>query len=578
MLVKVQTELVYDEMYNGLPWILLLVLQTLVVITHPIENQFDINKEIGPYELQEEDKNNTSKEKIISVRITSSVAVGRQQGKQRKGLNDEPKNITNFHPSRFHAEDPRSSTTETYTSVVKNLPSEVPPDLEGANIEFIKQLYAKKGIKDTSSENIHPFQRHVQNHNKHGDLVHPMATSYLMEDSTRKFRPTSNKNNLNSTKNDGFKNLTENNQSMETNSVNKSDEILLHSSSKLIFDVFDQNAESDEDHKNLSNLNLGYEKDNQYSIDNLTNKKYNESYESDDSIAESSVTSYALNDNNENIEDPKNVPLARSVSFPRDAQNFINNIRKSTAIESEQNSQLTTVSFSIIHDNPKDVEQIKNKYVSPSQQYPEVPKIEHPKVYSEPAKVYSEPAKFYSEPSKIYSEPAKVYSEPAKIYSEPAKIYSEPAKFYSEPASLHLPKDHKIAAYENMQTPIVTNITSLVKPSSDNAKPPGIDLLLENKYEIDEKDNHQTDNRDYRIQDSSTEKCLEENCKVGYVVEGRQFKKYRVEERTSDGFIVGEYGVVRNEDGALRGVRYTADSDASPRLIYDALMKFLQLK
>lgn len=65
--------------------------------------------------------------------------------------------------------------------------------------------------------------------------------------------------------------------------------------------------------------------------------------------------------------------------------------------------------------------------------------------------------------------------------------------------------------------------------------------------------------------------------KVGYVVEGRNYRKYRVEERTSDGFIVGEYGVVSHDNGALRGVRYTADGTVNPRLIYDALMKFLSL-
>lgn len=65
--------------------------------------------------------------------------------------------------------------------------------------------------------------------------------------------------------------------------------------------------------------------------------------------------------------------------------------------------------------------------------------------------------------------------------------------------------------------------------------------------------------------------------KVGYVVEGRNYRKYRVEERTSDGFIVGEYGVVSHDDGTLRGVRYTADSTINPRVIYDALMKFLSL-
>lgn len=67
------------------------------------------------------------------------------------------------------------------------------------------------------------------------------------------------------------------------------------------------------------------------------------------------------------------------------------------------------------------------------------------------------------------------------------------------------------------------------------------------------------------------------DAKFGYVVEGRNYRKYRVEEKTPDGFIVGEYGVVSNNDGSLRGVRYTADSNINPRLIYDALLKFLSL-
>lgn len=68
-----------------------------------------------------------------------------------------------------------------------------------------------------------------------------------------------------------------------------------------------------------------------------------------------------------------------------------------------------------------------------------------------------------------------------------------------------------------------------------------------------------------------------DNNKTGYVVEGRTYRKYRVEEKTPDGFIVGEYGVVSHNDGNLRGVRYTADSNINPRLIYDALLKFLSL-
>lgn len=69
-----------------------------------------------------------------------------------------------------------------------------------------------------------------------------------------------------------------------------------------------------------------------------------------------------------------------------------------------------------------------------------------------------------------------------------------------------------------------------------------------------------------------------ETRKSGYVVDGKHYRKYRVEEETPDGFIVGEYGVVSHHDGTTRGVRYTADSSINPRVIYEALAKFLALR
>ncbi|XP_019848603.2 uncharacterized protein LOC105233901 [Bactrocera dorsalis] len=70
----------------------------------------------------------------------------------------------------------------------------------------------------------------------------------------------------------------------------------------------------------------------------------------------------------------------------------------------------------------------------------------------------------------------------------------------------------------------------------------------------------------------------DDDAKVAYVVEGRNYRKYRVEEKTDDGFIVGEYGVVDHNDGNLRGVRYTADSTINRSLIHKALLTFLKLK
>lgn len=537
------------------------------MISHPIQSQYNTKIDIGPDQLHEEEtfNSNVTDEKIISVRITSSVAVGRQKGRQHKSLQDNYRN-KNENPSNVTSKIIHTTTTtETYISTT-DTQSELPPDLAGANIEFIKQLYAKKGSKDHHSENVHPFQAHINNQNRHDYLIQDTTTThpFVEKDPSEDMRFTKPLKPTNNSAVDIY-NKTKTSQTIENHkntNLNKSDEILVHSSSKFVLDFTNDNAENDDiykenstsilDHKNITNNNLQI-------------NKYHNRNESYDNIAESSIRSFALDNNDENIDnddDIENVPLARSVSFPRGAQNYIDNIRRTTALERDSKSQLTTISFSIIHDPPKNIKQQSNEYVSFNQPLPEAPKpLEHPIVYSEPSKIYSEPAKFYSEPAKIYSEPAKIYSEPSKVYSEPAKIYSEPAKFYSEPASLHLPDEQKLSSNPNKDDSPLTN----TNPNEV------IGLHQQESHDQTQGLNHET-------QGTSTEKCQDDNCKIGYVVEGRQFKKYRVEERTSDGFIVGEYGVVRNEDGALRGVRYTADGDASPRLIYDALMKFLQLR
>ncbi|KAJ8674678.1 hypothetical protein QAD02_010464 [Eretmocerus hayati] len=189
-------------------------------------------------------------------------------------------------------------------------------------------------------------------------------------------------------------------------------------------------------------------------------------------------------------------------------------------------------------------------YGEPSMVYSEPAKVygEPAKVYGEPAKVYGEPSKVYGEPSKIYSEPEKVYSEPAKIYSEPAKVYSEPAKVYGEPAKVY----------------------------DMNGRPVG--EPEEKNYEVNEAVSVGSNGNVHGPQSFTEATNIDEDGrKIGYVVEDRNYRKYRVEERTPDGFIVGEYGVVSHDDGSLRGVRYTADGTINPRLIYDALMKFLAL-
>lgn len=239
--------------------------------------------------------------------------------------------------------------------------------------------------------------------------------------------------------------------------------------------------------------------------------------------------------------------------------------------------------------------------------------LEPVKVWSEPEKNYSEPAKVWSEPAKIYSEPAKIYSEPAKIYSEPARIYSEPAKIYSQPSSYwqtlyDKPKPSTTSTpspsdepkrlvfneldkipYDELNAPVESDDSGSIHnaigkfvpkqvhepPKKQHLKPTPDPTEIIDPYV--EKQGVGNGDSATVVQTLAPSAGSPEDSKVGYVVDGRNYRKYRVEEKTPDGFIVGEYGVLSHNDGNLRGVRYTADSDINPRLIYDALLKFLSL-
>ncbi|KAL9898060.1 uncharacterized protein ACN427_006339 isoform 1-T7 [Glossina fuscipes fuscipes] len=106
----------------------------------------------------------------------------------------------------------------------------------------------------------------------------------------------------------------------------------------------------------------------------------------------------------------------------------------------------------------------------------------------------------------------------------------------------------------------------------------GSDVLKTNNRHNSYNNNNNNNYRGGLNAGSQAEQNENDDAKVAYVVEGRNYRKYRVEEKTDDGFIVGEYGVVDHNDGNLRGVRYTADSTINRSLIQKALLTFLKLK
>lgn len=178
------------------------------------------------------------------------------------------------------------------------------------------------------------------------------------------------------------------------------------------------------------------------------------------------------------------------------------------------------------------------------------------KIYAEPEKVYGEPEKMYGEPEKIYGEPEKVYGEPEKVYGKPENVYGEPEKSYSESENEY---SEAAKVYEESEKPFKSEMAYIESENEDN------EFQLPESSEMNSKS-----------YSSFTTKINDK--KSSYIVDNGTYRKYRVEQKTPDGFIVGEYGMVSHRDGSLRGVRYTADSNINPSLIYETLVKFLSLK
>lgn len=176
--------------------------------------------------------------------------------------------------------------------------------------------------------------------------------------------------------------------------------------------------------------------------------------------------------------------------------------------------------------------------------------------YGQTHRTFDTPGQNYEErePEQNYGQSEQNYGQPENNYGRQEKNYGIPEQNYGQP-EVHAENNRK---YD--------------RPEQIYSQP-------EQNYEVDEAVSVMSNGRAHGVQGlTSTPVNDADQNKFGYVVEGRNFRKYQVEERTGDGFIVGEYGVVSHDDGSLRGVRYTADSNINPRLIYDALVKFLSLK
>jgi hypothetical protein len=162
------------------------------------------------------------------------------------------------------------------------------------------------------------------------------------------------------------------------------------------------------------------------------------------------------------------------------------------------------------------------------------------------------------------------------MFVEPERVYAEPEQNYEVDEAVSVLSDGRVHGVQQQPTPTTAVSESYDASSTTDAA----DIAIIGFTATSSTTTAATTTTTASTTSSTTTTTTQapETRKSGYVVDGKHYRKYRVEEETPDGFIVGEYGVVSHHDGTTRGVRYTADSSINPRVIYEALAKFLALR
>ncbi|XP_001948681.1 uncharacterized protein LOC100159791 [Acyrthosiphon pisum] len=173
--------------------------------------------------------------------------------------------------------------------------------------------------------------------------------------------------------------------------------------------------------------------------------------------------------------------------------------------------------------------------------------------------------------------PEPDYGEPGRMFVEPERVYAEPEQNYEVDEAVSVLSDGRVHGVQLQPTTTTTAVSGSYDASSSTTDSGSTDIAITGFTATSSAITTTTISTTTSSTTTTTTQAVETR-KSGYVVDGKHYRKYRVEEETPDGFIVGEYGVVSHHDGTTRGVRYTADSSINPRVIYEALAKFLALR
>ena len=168
-------------------------------------------------------------------------------------------------------------------------------------------------------------------------------------------------------------------------------------------------------------------------------------------------------------------------------------------------------------------------------------------------------------PEQVYGLPEINYGTPETVHGKPEEVYGTPELVYGTPETTTASSKAISTTTETLlQNKAIDGLIESFNEKLDNRPRDGAGRPFPSVENVDVEElgaSHQElDNDSDAIQEPD---------------EGQ---KYLVEEKTPDGYIVGEFGVMSPSSGSLRGVRYVAHGSINPQLIKEALRTFLSLR
>ena len=204
----------------------------------------------------------------------------------------------------------------------------------------------------------------------------------------------------------------------------------------------------------------------------------------------------------------------------------------------------------------------------------------------------------YATPESVYGTPESVHGTPESVYGTPESVYGIPEQAQSTAATQSKADAHPVTEAtteltRRLHSPPLDGSTveaDLIQQFGDALEPTGETAKAQfqsgEQHNVKQSAHWSLDVGDEEDPAAAFDQQLDQSPPDGdsdseenedMFISDHDAHKYLVEEKTPDGYIVGEFGIVNRSSGNLRGVRYTAHGSINPQLIQDALRTFLSL-